>query len=58
VWVDGEPPGWLRAGLFRRYRLARTLTGEERVVPMTGYMSAAGMVTPWNGAQHEYVRRD
>lgn len=58
VWVDGEAPGWLRAGLFRRYKIGRRLAGEERVVPMTGYMSAAGMVTPWREAQVEYVRRD
>lgn len=58
VWLDGEPPGWLRGALQRRYRLARRLAGEERVVPMTGYMSAAGMVTPWTGAQLEFVRRD
>ena len=24
----------------------------------TPYLSAAGMVTPWREAQHEYVRRD
>lgn len=58
VWIDGEPPAWLRAGLQRRYRPGRRLTGEARVVPMTGYMSAAGMVTPWTGAQHEFVRRE
>lgn len=58
VWVDGDAPTWLRLPLQRRYRLARRLEGEARVVPMTGYMSAAGMVTPWTGAQHEYVRRE
>lgn len=58
VWTDGEPPAWLAAALRRRYRLARRLEGDARVVPMTGYMSAAGMVTPWTGAQHEFVRRE
>lgn len=56
VYLDGEPPAWLRPGLRRRYTLARTRQGEERVLPMTGYMSAAGMVTPWRGAQLKFVR--
>ncbi len=58
VWIDGDPPAWLRAALQGRYRLARRLEGAARVLPMTGYMSAAGMVTPWTGAQHEFVRRE
>ncbi|MBZ5712751.1 hypothetical protein [Nannocystis pusilla] len=57
IWVDGEPPPWLRRSLRRRYAAGRTLAGAARVLPMTGYMSAAGMVTPWTGVQHEYVRR-
>jgi hypothetical protein len=57
VWIDGEVPGWLRGPLRRRYAAGRQLAGEARVVPMTGYMSAAGMVTPWTGLQREYVRR-
>lgn len=58
VWLDGDPPNWLRGPLRRRYVPGRRLEGEARVVPMTGYMSAAGMVTPWTGAQHEFVRRE
>lgn len=58
LWFDGDPPPWLRAAVRRRYVLKRRLEGDARVVPMTGYMSAAGMVTPWTGAQHEYVRRE
>jgi hypothetical protein len=58
VWLDGDPPAWLRGPLRRRYAPARRLEGEARVLPMSGYMSAAGMVTPWPGAQQEYVRRD
>jgi hypothetical protein len=58
VYVDGEAPAWLRAGLLRRYSLARTRRGDERVLPMTGYMSAAGMVTPWRGSQLLYLRRE
>jgi hypothetical protein len=57
VWVDGDPPVWLRGALRGRYAAGRQLAGEERVLPMSGYMSAAGMVTPWTGVQHEYVRK-
>ncbi|WAS93473.1 hypothetical protein [Nannocystis punicea] len=57
IWVDGDPPAWLRGALRRRYAAGRQLAGDERVLPMTGYMSAAGMVTPWTGVQHEYVRK-
>lgn len=58
VWSEGEPPTWLRGALGRRYRVQRRLAGAARVVPMTGYMSEAGMVTPWTGEQIEYVRRE
>jgi hypothetical protein len=58
VWIDGEVPRWLRAPLRRRYATGRRLEGEARVLPMSGYMSAAGMVTPWTGVQREYVRRE
>ncbi|MCY1011685.1 hypothetical protein OV079_40215 [Nannocystis pusilla] len=57
IWIEGDAPAWLRGPLRRRYAAGRQLAGEERVLPMTGYMSAAGMVTPWTGVQHEYVRR-
>ncbi len=58
VYFDGEAPAWLRPGLQRRYTLVRTLRGEERVLPLTGYMSAAGMVTPWRGPQLRYARKE
>ncbi|MBK9752214.1 MAG: DUF2029 domain-containing protein [Nannocystis sp.] len=58
LYFDGEAPAWLRSPLQRRYTLARTWRGEERVLPMTGYMSAAGMVTPWRGPQLVYLRRE
>ena len=56
VYLDGEPPAWLRPALLRRYRLARRRTDAARVLPMTGYMSTAGMVTPWRGPQLLYTR--
>lgn len=58
VWIDGDPPAWLRPALQRRYRPGRRLVGDARVLPMTGYMSGAGMATPWSGVQHEYVLRE
>lgn len=58
VYLDAEAPAWLRPALARRYRLARRARGPARVLPLTGYMSEAGMVTPWRGAQLLYLRRD
>jgi hypothetical protein len=58
VYFDGEAPAWLRRGLQRRYTLVRTLQGDERVLPLTGYMSAAGMVTPWRGPQLRFARKE
>jgi len=58
VYLDGEPPAWLRPALQRRYKVARSSQGEGRVLPLTGYMSAAGMVTPWRGPQRTHVPRE
>lgn len=58
VYLEGDAPTWLRPGLARRYRLARKWDGSARVLPLTGYMSVAGMVTPWRGSQWLYVRKD
>ena len=58
VYLDGEAPAWLRPALARRYRLAKRRESAARVLPLTGYMSVAGMVTPWRGAQLLYVRDD
>lgn len=58
VYLDGEPPGWLRPALQRRYKVARSSQGEGRVLPLTGYMSASGMVTPWRGPQRTHVLRE
>ncbi|TPV94587.1 MAG: DUF2029 domain-containing protein [Myxococcales bacterium FL481] len=51
VYLEGEVPGWLRASLARTYTLNRRRLGEERVRPLSGYMSEAGMVTPYRAAQ-------
>lgn len=58
VYLDGDAPKWLRPALGRRYRVARKWEGSTRVLPLTGYMSVAGMTTPWRGAQWLYLRRD
>lgn len=51
IWLEGEPPGWMRRALGRNYVLARRLQGDERVRPMSGYMSVAGMVKAYRRDQ-------
>ena len=51
VWLEGEPPAWLRTQLGRSYRLELRLQGKGRARPMSGYMSEAGMVTPYRKDQ-------
>jgi hypothetical protein len=55
VWLEGEPPSWLRDVLARGYRLERRLHAEDRVRPLSGYMSEAGMVTPYERDQLLFV---
>jgi hypothetical protein len=50
VWTEGDPPRWLTRG-FRGYSLHRRLHGQDRVRPMSGYMSDAGMVTRYRADQ-------
>ncbi len=50
VWTEGDPPRWMASGL-RGYSLQRRLHGQQRVRPMSGYMSEAGMVTPYRADQ-------
>ncbi len=56
VWFEGEPYRWLRRELARAYVVHRRLSGSARVLPMVGYMSDAGMDTPYKGAQLWLVR--
>ncbi|MCX4243736.1 glycosyltransferase family 87 protein [Paraliomyxa miuraensis] len=51
VWLEGEPPRWLARELSRGYRVQERLHGEARVRPLSGYMSEAGMVTPYERDQ-------
>jgi hypothetical protein len=50
VWLDSEPPRWLLPAL-RTYRVEQRFHGDERVRPMSGFMSEAGMVTPHRADQ-------
>ncbi len=55
AWFEGEPPRWLRSALTRRFRLEERRLGAERVRPWSGYMSEAGMVTPYVAPQVRLV---
>lgn len=50
VWFEGEPPEWLVPGLLG-YHVVERRSGSARVRPLTGYMSEAGMVTPYREPQ-------
>ncbi|MBV1858487.1 MAG: DUF2029 domain-containing protein [Nannocystaceae bacterium] len=54
VWTEGDPPRWMLRGLGG-YSLARRLHGPQRVRPMSGYMSDAGMVTRYRADQLQFV---
>ena len=51
LWFEGEPPSWLSADIRRNYRVERRLSGDARVRPMSGWMSEAGVVTPYRSDQ-------
>jgi hypothetical protein len=50
IWVEGSVPQWLGFAIAD-WSVALRLTGSERVRPLSGWMSEAGMVTPWRGEQ-------
>ncbi len=50
IWTEGDPPAWLRPALTG-HRVERRLHGRDRVRPLSGYMSEAGMVTPYRNDQ-------
>ncbi len=56
AWFEGEPPRWLRGALTRRFRLEERRLGAARVRPWSGYMSEAGMVTPYRAPQVRLLR--
>lgn len=47
LWFEGEPPAWLRNALRGRYKVIERLQGEDRVRPLSGWMSEAGVVTAY-----------
>jgi hypothetical protein len=55
IWLEGEPPRWMRRVLAQRYVLAQRRQGKQRVRPMSGYMSVAGMVTPYRNDQLSFT---
>ncbi len=46
VYTEGAPPAWLRSALRGGYRMTERRTGDRRVLPMTGWLSEAGMTVP------------
>jgi glycosyl transferase family 87 len=47
IRLEGEPPAWMRPALRGRYKVLERRQGDARVRPMSGWMSDAGMVTPY-----------
>lgn len=50
VWIEGSVPRWLERELSS-WTVQRRRWGKRRVRPLSGWMSEAGMVTPWTGEQ-------
>jgi hypothetical protein len=47
VFTEGEPPDWLLRELGRSYVVGRRLHGKDRIRPLVGWTSDAGMVTDY-----------
>jgi len=50
VWLEGEPPSWLIPALSG-YQVMERRHGAARARPLSGYMSEAGMTTPYREDQ-------
>jgi hypothetical protein len=50
VWIEGSVPRWLERELSS-WTVQQRRWGKRRVRPLSGWMSEAGMVTPWTGEQ-------
>jgi hypothetical protein len=50
VWIEGSVPRWLERELSN-WTVQQRRWGKRRVRPLSGWMSEAGMVTPWTGEQ-------
>lgn len=55
LWVEGKAPRWLAKAMGSNYGLAKKLTGDERVLPLSGWMSKAGTLTAYERAQRLYL---
>jgi hypothetical protein len=55
LYFEGDPPLWLRSALAGRYTVSERRIGDARVLPWTGWMSEAGMVTPYAREQLVFV---
>lgn len=58
IWLDGDPPRWLARDLRRHYQLTERRHADARVRPLSGYMSEAGMVTPYTPDQLLYTPKN
>jgi hypothetical protein len=59
IRLEGEPPAWMLGDLRHAgYRMAARWHGEARVRPWSGWMSVAGVVTPYEADQVLLVRDD
>ncbi|RMG96302.1 MAG: DUF2029 domain-containing protein [Deltaproteobacteria bacterium] len=54
VFTDTPAPPWLRTALRGRYRMTERRTGDARVLPMTGWLSIAGMTVPQRHPQFRF----
>jgi hypothetical protein len=52
IWIEGTVPRWLERELSNsNWTVQHRRWGKRRVRPLSGWMSEAGMVTPWTGEQ-------
>jgi hypothetical protein len=56
VFVDGAIPQWMLESLNLSYRVDRVRQGSDRVLPISGYRSRAGMAQPYRESQYLLVR--
>lgn len=56
IWLESPPAGWFKHAL-EGYVETRRLRGDERVLPMTGWMSAAGATAIYPDDQVLLTRR-
>ncbi|MGB1700460.1 MAG: hypothetical protein ACPHRO_10930, partial [Nannocystaceae bacterium] len=56
IWTEGEPELWLRRAMFGRYGVAQRLHGDERALPMTGWMSRAGTLREYTNDQIRFEK--